>query len=75
MNSIRVESENGVHEAWLGSRCLASTRDFTHRTLRDVWETATEAFCDSGGPARIYRRRVYQSESGVRVLQHELARR
>jgi hypothetical protein len=73
MNSIRVESEDGTHEAWLGSRCLASTRDFTHRSLRDVWETATDRFESLSAPARIYRRRVHQTPEGVRVLQHELA--
>jgi hypothetical protein len=75
MNSVRVESENGVHEAWLGSRCLASTRDFSHQSLRDVWDTATGRFESLSAPARIYRRRVHQTPSGVRVLTHELARR
>jgi len=76
MKAIRVETgANGTHEAWIGSRCLASTRDFTHTSLRDVWSTATDRFQSLDAPARIYRRRVHQTDSGVRVLTHTVASR
>jgi hypothetical protein len=53
MKAIRVESENGTHEAWIGSRCLASTRDFAHSSLRDVWTTATDRFQSLGAPSAL----------------------
>jgi len=77
MHSIRVVTDElkGTHEAWLGSRCLASTRDFAHRSLRDVWDTATDEFRSLDGPALIYRRRLHDTESGVRFIDHTVALR